>query len=588
MHALGSLDVTSARATVAPPRRPRAVDVGTVAVAALVSLLVLGPALGRGVVLAYDLAWSPDPRLTPFALGTSTLAPRAVPSDAAGVVLGWLVGAGTAQALVLWLALLLAGAGAARLAAALAPGLSLAPRAAAVVFAIWNPFVLERLVVGQWTVLLGYAAVPHLMVTCLRVRQGATPSWAPAVGLAVCGLGGANTVVLGVLAVGGVLLAPRPRWVSLGLAGASALLVSAVWALPAVLAGVTSAPSGVTAFAARADTPLGVLGSLVSGGGFWNPASHPIGRQVLVVAVAAAALSLASAVLAVRAARHEHLMAVIVPAVLGLGLAWLSSLDPFGLWSTLVLNAPGGGVLRDSQKFIAPWVALTAAGSALLVRDALHVRALGPALAVLAAALPVVLLPSLAWGVGGRVSAVAVPADLRSVATLLSQEEPGTVGLLPWSQYRRYSWNGDRVSLTLAPRMIEQRVLFNDALPLASGTVAGEDPVAARVGERLEDGVPPLDALAAEGVRWVLVEKATGLPDPLEGVDLPPGMRVVTDERHVRLIELQTSDAGARPLVSRAVAVGWVVTSLTWAAAAACLVAGMVRRRGYLLVSSRP
>lgn len=580
--------MTSARATEAPPRRPRAVDVGTVVVAALVSVLVLGPALGRGVVLAYDLAWSPDPRLTPFALGTSTVAPRAVPSDAAGVALGWLVGGGTAQALVLWLTLVVAGVGAARLAAVLAPELSLAPRAAAVVLAIWNPFVLERLVVGQWTVLLGYAAVPHLMVTCLRVRQGIAPAWAPAVGLAVCGLGGANTVVLGALAVAGVLLAPGPRWVPLGLAGASVLLVSAVWALPAVVAGVASAPAGVTAFAARADTPLGVLGSLLSGGGFWNPASHPAGRQVLVVAAAAAALSLASAVLAIRAARHEHLMAVVVPAVLGLGLAWLSSLDPFGLWSALVLNAPGGGVLRDSQKFIAPWVALTSAGAALLVRDALHVRALGPALAVLVAALPVVMLPSLAWGVGGRVSAVSVPTDLRTVASLLSQAEPGTVGLLPWSQYRRYAWNADRVSLTLAPRMIDQRVLFNDALPLASGTVAGEDPAAARVGQRLEDGVPPLDALAAEGARWVLVEKATGLPDPLEGVDLPPGARVVTDEQHVRLIELPTSDAGRRPPVSRAVVVGWAVTSLTWAAAAASLVARIVRRRGYLLVWSRP
>lgn len=558
------------------------------ATSAVVALLVLGPALGRGVVLSYDLAWSPDPRLTPFALGVSTTAPRAVPSDAAAVVLGWVVGAGAAQAVVLWGTLVLAGVGAARLAAVLAPGLGAAPRAAAVVFAIWNPFVLERLVVGQWTILLGYAAVPHLMVTCVRVRRDGAPSWAPAVGIALCGLGGANTVVLGALAVGGVLLAPRPRWAALGLAAASALLVSAVWALPAMLAGVTSAPSGVTAFAARADTPLGVLGSLLSGGGFWNPASHPAGRQVLVVAVAVAALSLASAVLAIRAARHEHLMAVIVPAVLGLGLAWLSSLDPFGLWSALVLNAPGGGVLRDSQKFIAPWVALTAAGAALLVRDALHVRALGPALAVLVAALPVVLLPSMAWGVGGRVSAVSVPTDLRTVASLLSQEEPGTVGLLPWSQYRRYAWNADRVSLTLAPRMIDQRVLFNDALPLASGTVAGEDPAAARVGQRLEDGVPPLDALAAEGARWVLVEKATGLPDPIAGVDLPPGARVVTDEQHVRLIELPTSDAGGLPPVSRAVVVGWAVTSLTWAAAAACLVARIVRRRGYLLVWSRP
>ena len=155
------------------PPRPRREHVVPAVVAALVASVVLGPALGRGVVLAYDLAWSPDPRLTPFTLGTSTPAPRAVPSDAAAVVLGWVLGAGWAQALVLWGTLVLAGVGAARLAALLAPDLGLVARSAAAVAAVWNPFVLERLVVGQWTVLLGYAAVPHLLVVAAAGPGGA-------------------------------------------------------------------------------------------------------------------------------------------------------------------------------------------------------------------------------------------------------------------------------------------------------------------------------------------------------------------------------------------------------------------------------
>ena len=187
-HGLGSLSVTPAAWTATLRRRvPNAVLVGNLLVPAVAAVLVLGPALGPGVVLAYDLAWSPDPRLTPFTLGTSTPAPRAVPSDAAGVALGWLLGAGPAQALVLWGILVLAGAGAARLTGVLAPGAGWAARSAAATAAIWNPFVLERLVVGQWTVLLGYAAVPHLLVTCLRVRSGRAGVWAPAVGLAACG-----------------------------------------------------------------------------------------------------------------------------------------------------------------------------------------------------------------------------------------------------------------------------------------------------------------------------------------------------------------------------------------------------------------
>ena len=69
-------------------------------VAALVSFIVLGPALGRGVVLAYDLAWSPDPRFTPFALGSDGSVPRAVPSDAVAIALGHVLGAGLALSLI--------------------------------------------------------------------------------------------------------------------------------------------------------------------------------------------------------------------------------------------------------------------------------------------------------------------------------------------------------------------------------------------------------------------------------------------------------------------------------------------------------
>lgn len=555
------------------------------AVAMVTAFVVVGPVFGPGVALAYDLAWSPDPRFTPFALGTATPAPRAVPSDVVAIVLGHVLGAGLAQALVLWGILVLAGVGCARLAALLAPDVTLVGRGVAAVVAVWNPFVLERLVIGHWTVLLGYAALPYLLVSCVRVRRGSTPAWSPAVGLAACGIGGANSLVICCLAVFVVLAVPGPRWRALAFAGAATLGVSFVWALPALLARVASAPAGVEAFAAKPDTPLGVLGSLVSGGGFWNTATHPSVRSIPVLALLTLLLTILSVAAAWRAARRQGVLAAALPGLVGLLTVWLSAVDPWGVWSTIVLHVPGGGVLRDSQKVLAPWVAFAAAGSGLLVRDLAKLRAAGPALAVLAAALPVMLLPSLAWGVGGRVTAVEVPADMRSVAAQLSDAEPGTVGLLPWSQYRRYTWNGDRVSLTLIPRMVDQRVIFDDSLPLASGRVAGEDLASQRVGQRIERGVPPVEALAQEGVRWVVVEKQTGLP-PDATTDLPPGARVVRDGAHATLIELPDTVSGSGPDSPSLLWLGWSVTSLTWAWAAACLGRHSLRRRSNWLVGS--
>jgi hypothetical protein len=555
------------------------------AVAALVSFVVLGPALGPGVVLAYDLAWSPDPRFTPFALGSDGSVPRAVPSDAVAIALGHVLGAGLAQGLVLFVILVLAGAGAARLAALIAPDLALGPRLVAVIAAIWNPFVLERLVIGHWTVLLAYAAVPHLLVSCAAVRRDLRPAWSPAVGVAACGVGGANALVIAALAVLVVLAVPRTRWQALAYAAGATVAVSLVWALPALVSGVASAPAGVGAFAATADTPLGVLASAATGGGLWNPATHPAERSSVLVAAGALLLAVASVTVGGRAARGAGLLSLAAPAAVGLVLTFLSAVDPFGLWSAVVLQLPGGGILRDAHKLVAPWVAFTAAGMGVLARD-VQVRGAGPVLAVVLAALPSALLPSLAWGVGGRVIAVEVPTDLRSTTAELSAAGEGAVGLLPWSQYRRYDWNESRVSLTLVPRMVDHQVLFDDSLPLAGLSVPGENPAARRVTERIDQGVDPVQALAAEGVRWVVIEKRSGLSAEVDLAALPAGAKVVRDGPSVTVVELSEDQSPASG-VSRIGLLGWLVTCLTWLTAAACLARDSYQRRGDRLVRSR-
>jgi hypothetical protein len=103
--------------------------------ATVLAVVLLGPALGPGYVLGYDLVWVPHLALRGDFLGLGTALPRAVPSDAVVAVLDNLVPAMLLEKLALLAPLVAAGTGTARLA-----GGSLAGRLTAVTLAVWNPF----------------------------------------------------------------------------------------------------------------------------------------------------------------------------------------------------------------------------------------------------------------------------------------------------------------------------------------------------------------------------------------------------------------------------------------------------------------
>jgi hypothetical protein len=113
----------------------------------------------------------------------------------------------------------------------------------------------------------------------------------------------------------------------------------------------------------------------------------------------------------------------------------------------------------------------------------------------------------------------------------VSQQPPGQVAALPWGAYRRLDWIGDRVVLDPLPRLLDRRVLTDDALPLSDVTVHGEDPRAARISRGLAAGGRLPDLLRAEGVRYAVVHRTqpgaaateralAGLPVRYRGPDL--------------------------------------------------------------------
>ncbi len=504
----------------------------------LLGILVLGPALAPGYTLHYDLVFVPDLPLSPHTLGTDGHVPRAVPNDllvalASTVLPGWLV-----QKVVLLGCFVLGGAGAGRLAR------STGGAVAAAAWWSWNPWVGERLGIGHWGYLIGFALLPWVLLAAARVRSGAPGARTGLViALVASALAGSTPGVLAALLALVVLLVPVPgQRVSVrgpALVVGIALPANAAWWWPFLTASSRAADTeGAVAFAAGADTPFGVLGSLALGGGLWNDRTWFTERTTLPFALVALLAVLALLVLALRRRawwRDAACVGASATGALGLLLAGLAAL-PGGEWvlESLIDTVPGAGLLRDGQKFVALWVLLLAVATARVV-DELVERGLPRVLLVAATVWPLATLPTLAWGHGGAWGSVAWPGEVRSVAARLSAAgDP--VAVFPWSTYRRYDWNGDRVVLDPWNRLLPQRVLSDDRLPLRDGTVAGEDPQAARVSSALASGGDVPSVLRDLGVRYVIVQ--TGQPQP-EG-SLPD----LAGEERTRVGELLVYDLG--------------------------------------------
>ena len=545
-------------------RGPLGAAVGLVA-----GLLVLAPVLGRGVVLSYDMVFVPDPPITGSVLGTDGSVPRAVPTELLADLLARVLPVAAVQQGLLLAVFVLAGAGAARL----VPGL---PAAAAALVYAWTPYVAERLLIGHWPFLLGYAVLPWVVGAALAARRGGSLRplllWLAAAAAA----GSTSALIATATALCVIGLRPASRFAGvLGFAAA----VNLPWIVPALArpGGVPADPAGVAAFAARSDTPLGLAGSLLTLGGVWNPATVPYGRDSALATVALVAV-LAALVLGLRPvlADSPGLVAAGAGSLLLAAAGAVPGLD--AVLRAVVVHVPGGGLLRDGQKLLAPAALVVALAAGHAVGRLARAPRTAP-WAVLLAVLPVLALPGLAWGVGGRLAAAHYPADWLELRAAVAQAPPGEVAALPWGTYRRLDWAGDRVVLDPLPRLLDRRTLADDALPLSRVTVRGEDPRAARVSAGLAAGERLPDLLRSAGVRYAAVHR--GQPGSAATERALAGLPVLFSSRDLLLVELPGPTGptpGDRP---------WVAV-LGLGGAVLCLGAVIVRRRPGLLRSRTP
>ena len=309
-------------------------------------LAVCWPFLLPGEFLWRDMVLLEHPALSASAFGAGDLPARNAPQDG---VLAMVGGAWLARVFILGAAS--ASAWVAGLWAYQRPQFSPWAAAAAMACAVANPFVIERLLQGQWSLAVAAWLAPVIAWGCLNAHPRV--AWLALWAASLTPTGG---LFGGLIAV---VCERERRWLWTG----GSVLLWLPWLVPSLAAGVSMVhgdpAAQAAAFAPRAEAYAGVVGSLLGFGGIWNAAAVPVSREhgFALAGLAVAALAVLGAA---RLSRRE-LRPLAALAVLGMGLAILGALAP-GLTAFAIEHIPGAGLLRDSSKLTLLALPLAIAG----------------------------------------------------------------------------------------------------------------------------------------------------------------------------------------------------------------------------------
>lgn len=507
----------------------------TAAAVVAVTAVLTARSLGRGLYLYRDFVTVPDPVTGAATWGAPGSPPRSAPLDAVVVALAPVVPSGVQQQVMLLGCLLLAGYGT----ALLVRSWGLAAMLPAAVVAMWNPFVAERLLLGQPPTLLAYSMTPWL-VLAVRSRlpgpRGLVATAVAAVPAALTPWGGASALVV-VLATAAATPRRRGRW------WVGALVLGVAWCLPWVVPALRYAagaadPDGANAFAVRADGPLGVLGSVVTLGGVWASGATPASRTGWLAATAAVVLWAAALagllVLARRRARRAAAwlgLALVVPPVV----VALLATGPGVALMRAAQAVPGLAVARDTHRWLAPAATATAVlvgvscasvARLLVRRSGRRAPTLGGVVAGVCA-LALLTVPDLPKGLHAAYRPVTIPHEWNEAVAVADRVAGDrSVLVLPWSAFRQ-SRTAEGLGLARPfldplPRALRQTVVTSRQLVVVRGDatfVVDDDPASLQA--LAADPTP--SALAAARVGAVVVwQDVVGPPVPsgVSGLEL--------------------------------------------------------------------
>lgn len=526
----------------APANRPARGEVhagllGFVA-SVLVSVGLFGGAGGPGLRLFRDFVAVPGPGRPQSILPGTWAELRAWPLDGVAWALSGVLPPGWQQWLMLLAVPVLAGTGTAIL---VAPR-GRAPAVVAAVLASWNPYVVERLLLGQPPTLLAYAALPWVALAA----RSRVPSPGRAALLLTAALPAALTPWGGLMAAGVAIGATVSQPARSRTALREAVLVSLLWCLPWLVPALVVGPSGnpdvdgAAAFRLADDTGLGTLWSALTGGGVWSSAAVPSTRHGAAAGLASAAL-LALAVLGglrlKGKRRWQALIVLLGPATM---LALLS-----GPALTVFAHAqglPGVALFRDQHRLLG----VAALSQAILVAclvERLQVPLCGwrvlPVVAG-AASIAVLACPDAPRLTSDAYRTRVFPADWTQFVADVDAEPGSVVISFPWQPLRQPAWAAGSTFLDPTPRALPGRVMTSSELRVRrDGQVLVVDDAPSGDATEWSAGRVSVSSLRAHRVTHVL--EWLGTPGQLPDEVSKRGWQLVRDGSNWRLWRVNAS-----------------------------------------------
>ncbi len=537
-----------------PRRRTAAEWFGPTAVA----VLMLGPALGPGVLFNLDLILTPKLE-TPLGFwGLGPELPRRLPLWLPISWLSGLVSATVVGKLLLVALFVLSWVGMARLTKRIS--IAATPYTCHVAGALYalSPFVLTRAAVGHFNVTMPHAVLPWVLPVLLRPGRRPSSTFVACFAMGFAGHFG-GSVALTVIVVA-ILCGRRERWLSAFFVGVCA---QAPWIVPGVLVSVTNHINMASGSAFPTDAVgLSGLARLSAGGGFWNTYFQVGGSGLVVTVVGVVLLTLG--VIGTHDVADETRRALVALGVLGWFVAAASAIRGVSSVFLWVDDHMLAGIWREGHRMLTLhllWLAPAASlGGQRLYEICRRRRDLavwaGPAL-VMPLALAVLLAVPGLWGLGGQLSASPLPQSWRQTRDTIDHE-PGTVLALPWFQYFNLSVDHGPVRRVLnpLPLYLGGDVLASSDNGLQQGvheTGDAREVSATALVTSLVSGNAIGSELGDLGVRWIVMLK-TVHQSKYSALGSDTGVRLVINTDDIALYEVLSWQGAAVDSDGRAVA----------------------------------